>query len=248
MTAMKRLLLGCMVVLGFGCDGRTPGGTSPGGTAAAPSTGPAGTLRVLALGDSYTIGEGVAPAERWPVQLAALLRADGLSVGEPTIVARTGWTTDELAAGIDRAGPKGPYYLVSLLIGVNNQYRGRDSEGYRNEFAALLERAVGFAGGDAGRVLVVSIPDWGATPFAAGQDRARIASEIDRFNAVNREEARRAGARYVDVTGVSRRATGEPGLVAGDGLHPSGAMYAEWARLALPEARAALNAPEGGER
>jgi len=204
-------------------------------------------VRYLALGDSYTIGEKVEPGERWPAQLASLLRQEGLAALEPEIIARTGWTTDELMADIERAAPEGRFDLVSLLIGVNDQYRGRDAEEYRGPFRTLLERAVAFAGGEAGRVVVVSIPDWGATPFARGRDRARIAAEIDRFNAVNREETERTGARYVDVTGISGL-SGVPGaetLVAADGLHPSGAMYAEWTRRILPQALAALGRPIG---
>jgi lysophospholipase L1-like esterase len=197
-------------------------------------------MRFLALGDSYTIGEGVDEAERWPVQLAALLRERGMDVGEPRIIARTGWTTDELSAAIDDVGPQGPYALVSLLIGVNNQYRERDAEEYRAEFAALLRRAVGFAGGDASRVMVLSIPDWGVTPFADGRDRAQIAAEIDAYNAINRDEARRAGAHWVDVTAQSREAGADAAFLVSDGLHPSGRAYAEWARLALPAALAAL--------
>jgi len=183
----------------------------------------------LALGDSYTIGESVPEAERFPNQLARALK-----IANPEIIAKTGWTTDELNAAIDAAKPKGPYKLVTLLIGVNNQYRGRDAEEYRGEFAALLERAIGFAGGDAKRVIVISIPDWGVTPFADGRDRATIGAEIDRYNAVNREETRRAGAHYVDITPVSRE---KKSLVADDGLHPSGAMYAEWVKLIMPVAR-----------
>lgn len=179
--------------------------------------------RYLALGDSYTIGESVDPAERFPVQLARLL-----GLREPQIVARTGWTTDELDAAIDAARPQGPFDLVTLLIGVNNQYRGRSVDEYRTQFAALLQRAIGFAGGNPANVVVVSIPDWGVTPFAQGRDRAQIAREIDQFNAVNREEAQRAGATWVDITPISRRA--DPALVAADGLHPSGRQYAEWAR------------------
>jgi len=194
-------------------------------------------MRFLALGDSYTIGEGVAEAERWPVRLAALLREGGLSVAEPEIIARTGWTTDELSDAIDLPRPEGPYELVTLLIGVNNQYRGRSVEEYREQFHALLERAVGFAGGEAGRVVVLSIPDWGVTPFAAGRDRAQIAAEIDRFNAVSREETERRGARWVDVTAQSR---GTGADVAADGLHPGPASYEAWARAALPAARAGL--------
>ncbi len=196
--------------------------------------------RYLALGDSYTIGEGVAPEARWPVQLAVLLRQRGLSVAEPVIVARTGWTTAELRAGIERADLAGPFDLVSLLVGVNNQYRGGSLETYRVEFRALLAQAIGFAGGEPGRVVVLSIPDWGGTPFAQGRDWARIAAEIDRFNRVNRQEAEAAGALYVDVTPVSRQAADDEALLAADRLHPSGEMYAAWAQLALPEALAAL--------
>jgi lysophospholipase L1-like esterase len=211
---------------------------------AGASTAAPPAARYLALGDSYTIGEAVAAGGRWPVQLAALLRQGGAAVGEPEIVARTGWTTAELGAGIDAAAPHGPFALVSLLIGVNDQYRGGRPEEYRAGFAAMLRRAIAFAGGEPGRVVVLSIPDWSVTPFAVGggHDLARIAREIRQFNAINREEAARAGARYVDVTPVSERALGDRSLLAGDGLHPSAAMYAEWARLALPAARAALGA------
>lgn len=198
------------------------------------------TLGFLALGDSYTIGEAVDPGERWPVQLAALLRAAGFGFAKPEIIATTGWTTEELAAGIDAASPKGPYDLVSLLIGVNNQYRGRPIEEYRDQFRGLLRCAIAFAGGDSGRVVVLSIPDWGVTPFAEGDDRERIGAQIDRFNAVNREETMAVHARYIDVTGVSREAAANAALIADDGLHPSGRMYARWASLALQPALAAL--------
>lgn len=200
-------------------------------------------MRFLALGDSYTIGESVSLAERWPVQLGVLLRAEGFDLDDPTLIATTGWTTDELWAGIDRANPQGPFDLVSLLIGVNNQYRGHSRDEYREQFVALLQRAIGFAGGDPARVLALSIPDWGVTPFAEGRDPAAIAADIDAFNALNREEAERLGAHYIDVTPISRKAADDPALVADDGLHPSGKMYAEWARLALPVARAALGGP-----
>ncbi|MBD0320779.1 MAG: SGNH/GDSL hydrolase family protein [Gemmatimonadetes bacterium] len=199
-----------------------------------------GRLSYLALGDSYTIGEGVPEGERWPVRLAEMLGERGIAVEAPRIIARTGWTTDELDAAIDEAAPQGPYGLVSLLIGVNNQYRGRPADEYREQFAALLARAVAFAGGDASRVLVLSIPDWGVTTFAADRDGAAIAREIDRFNDIAREEAERAGARFVDITPASRAAAARPGMLADDGLHPSGAAYEEWARIALPTARDAV--------
>lgn len=203
-------------------------------------------MRFLALGDSYTIGEAVASRERWPEQLAAMLREQGVEVEEIEIVAKTGWTTDELAEAIDAARPVGPFGLVSLLVGVNNQYRGRAVEEYRGEFRRLLDRAVDFAGGEASRVVVLSIPDWGVTPFAGGRDRAQTAREIDAFNAVNRSEALAVGARYVDVTPTSREAATDAGLIASDGLHPSGAMYRRWAELVLPEAMAALGPLDPG--
>lgn len=205
-------------------------------------TAPAPTVdvRILALGDSYTIGEAVSAEERWPMQLAVLLRAAGISASDPQIVARTGWTTDELAAAIDAARPAGPFDLVTLLIGVNNQYRGRSPEQYRSELRTLLARAIAFAGGHPDRVIVLSIPDWSVTPFAAGRDRAAIAREIGIFNAINHQEAAASRARYVDVTQVSRTADGRTDLIASDGLHPSAAMYAEWAMLVLPVALAAL--------
>ena len=200
-------------------------------------------MRYLALGDSYTIGESVSAQERWPVQLAALLRQQGIDLGEPQIIARTGWTTDELSDGIDRAGPKGPFALVSLLIGVNNQYRRRPLSEYREQFVALLERAIDLAGGKAERVLVLSIPDWGVTPFADGQNRAAIGTAIDDFNRVNATETKRLGAHYVDVTAESRQAASDPALIARDGLHPSGKMYSDWAQLALPTACETLAKP-----
>lgn len=202
--------------------------------------GPAQRLRFLALGDSYTIGEGVAADERWPAQLSAMLRVRGLPLDDPEIVAATGWTTDELAEGIRRAAPAGPFELVSLLIGVNNQYRGRPLGEYREQFRGLVATAVALADGEPGRVMVLSVPDWGVTPFAEGRDRAAVASAIDAFNEAARAETQAAGAAYIDITPSSRAARSDPGLLAGDGLHPSGGMYRMWAELAAPAALAAL--------
>lgn len=201
---------------------------------------PAETATFLALGDSYTIGESVPVEQRWPLQLADSLRLADIKIAEPRIIARTGWTTSELNAGIDRENPQGPFDLVSLLIGVNNQYRGYSSQGYRAEFAALLARAIAFAGGEPKRVIVLSIPDWGVTPFAQTRDPQRIALEIDLYNAINREESEKQGVRYVDITPISRQAKENPALIASDQLHPSGAMYALWVSKVLPEAVAVL--------
>lgn len=190
------------------------------------------SIRYLALGDSYTIGESVPENERWPNQLAELI---GGNI-EVKIIARTGWTTSELWEGIQKETLTPPYDMVSLLIGVNNQYRGYDMEEYRQEFVFLLNQAIEYAGGDKNKVFVVSIPDWGVTLFAQGRDAEKIAMEIDAFNQINKEESEKLSVAYVDVTPVSREAVNDADLIAPDGLHPSGKMYAEWAKLALPVA------------
>jgi len=204
-------------------------------------------MTYLALGDSYTIGEGVAEAGRWPLQLARALREEGIALEDPRVIAQTGWTTDELSSAIDAAEPLGTFDFVSLLIGVNNQYRGRSAEDYRDEFAGLLERAIGFAGGRRDRVLVLSIPDWGATSFGErhvlekpGRDLGRIARELDAYNAIASELCSARGVAFVDITPLSREHGGEPAMLADDGLHPSALMYRAWMQLALPAARDAL--------
>jgi lysophospholipase L1-like esterase len=201
------------------------------------------TARYLALGDSYTIGESVAPEGRWPAQLVASLRASGLAIDDPRIIATTGWTTDELSAALDATEPLGADWdMVSLLIGVNNQYRGRDTVDYAREFAALLERAIGYAGGRPQRVFVLAIPDWGVTPFAAasGRDTAVIAHELDAYNAIAAAMCARRGVVFVDIAPVSRARGAETSMLADDGLHPSAALYTEWAKEALPVAQRAL--------
>jgi lysophospholipase L1-like esterase len=194
----------------------------------------------LALGDSYTIGEGVPEADRWGVQLAGMLRDQGLDVGNPITIATTGWTTAELGQAIAAAQLSERFDLVSLLIGVNNQYRGQSPELYRREFRDLLATATRFARGQPGHVLVLSIPDWGATPFAQGRDRQQIGRELDAFNAIARAEALAAGTAFVDITPLSRQLGVDPAYLASDQLHYSGRMHAEWARLALPVARQML--------
>jgi lysophospholipase L1-like esterase len=196
-------------------------------------------LHYLALGDSYTIGEAVAAEARWPAVLVERLRRDGVVIDDPQIVAVTGWTTDELAHGMDLASLTPPYDLVSLQIGVNNQYRGRSLENYRDEFAALLARATALAGHRPERVVVVSIPDWGVTRFAReqGRDPVVIAAALDAFNASAQEQADRARAHFVDITAISRH---HPDLLADDGLHPSAAQYRLWVEAIEAVARTSL--------
>ena len=195
----------------------------------------------LSLGDSYTIGESVPEADRWSVQLAALLRKEGVAVAPPDIIARTGWTTSELMDGIKESRKQKDYKLVSLLIGVNNQYRGQSADRFRTEFRSLLETSVEYAGGRKQRVFVLSIPDWGVSPFGAGSDRAKVAREIDAFNAVAKEECDKAGILYIDITPLSRTGLGDPSMFASDGLHFSGKMYGLWAREALPKVQELLS-------
>lgn len=185
-------------------------------------------MKLLALGDSYTIGESVAEAERWPMQLAERLRSQkNLTVATPRIVATTGWRTDQLKEAIAASGIKpGGFTHVALLIGVNNQYQGKSVASYAPEFEELLNMAVELAGSEA-RVFVVSIPDYGFTPFGK-PNQEKISRELDRYNEVNRQVSEKLGVTYVYITDISRRGLAEPDLVASDGLHPSGKMYDEW--------------------
>lgn len=201
-----------------------------------------GPIRYLALGDSYTIGESVASNRRWPVLLVRSLRKEGLEVARPRIVAKTGWTTEELSEAMDERNSEPPYDLVTLLIGVNDQYRGMDAEGYAKRFEQLLQRAINLAGGRKGRVIVVSIPDWGVTPFARKDERSRaqISREIERFNEVKRRIAEDHDVTFVNVTDLSKRVAEDITLVANDGLHPSGRQYELWLERILPAARRAL--------
>ena len=168
------------------------------------------------------------------------LRAKGFEMRSPQILARTGWTTADLSAEIAQANPQGPFDLVTLLIGVNNQYRGLGLDLYRREFEGLVERAIELAGNDPGRVIVLSIPDWGVMPYARNFGRALIGQQIDSFNRKNKEIAVAKGVRYVNITPLSRKAAENAALTASDGLHPSAKQYQQWVDLILPEALAAL--------
>ncbi len=193
-------------------------------------------IQYLALGDSYTIGESVAQQQTFPFLLATGLKEKINLDVKPTVIARTGWTTGELQIAIDKAQPTHDYDLVTLLIGVNNQYRGMSLKQYEREFTLLLDQAIVFANGKKENVIVVSIPDYGCTPYGAGS-KERIGREIDDFNRVNKRVAVKKGVHYLDITPTSRLAAEKPGLVAGDGLHPSGEMYKLWVELLIPEVK-----------
>jgi lysophospholipase L1-like esterase len=186
---------------------------------------------LLSLGDSYTIGEKVAPAQNFPNQVVRILSEKGIIFRPPEIVAKTGWTTDELQAAMKKARLKKTYDFVTLLIGVNNQYRGRKVVDYVPQFEALLKQAIQYAGNDSSRVVVLSIPDWSVTPFAADRDRKEITKSIDEYNAANKLIAGKYGVEYIYITSSTRKAETDPSLLASDGLHPSGKEYTGWAEL-----------------
>lgn len=198
-----------------------------------PMPAPQKNIHYLALGDSYTIGESVAASERWPVQLAQGLRNEKRQV-ETQIIARTGWTSDELETNLEAINPKGTYDMVSLLIGVNNQYRRMDTTSYRASFIRLIEKSIALAGGNAQRVFVLSIPDWGLTPFGKQSGRTTISQEIDAFNQVKKSVCAAYGITFFDITPISRLAQDQPDLIAQDGLHPSGKMYQAWVETIIP--------------
>ena len=191
-------------------------------------------ISYLALGDSYTIGESVNPQDRWPVQLVTALDRKGIAMEDPRIIAKTGWTTDELITAIDATQINTTYDYVSLLIGVNNQYRGRSSENFEQEFIQLLEKAIEFTGNKSENVFVLSIPDWGITPFASTRNSEEISAEIDVFNAAIERQCNQRNIAYFNITPISRQAINAPELLASDGLHPSALMYARWVTMILP--------------
>ncbi|MHA4893497.1 SGNH/GDSL hydrolase family protein [Pedobacter sp. PWIIR3] len=193
-------------------------------------------LNYLALGDSYTIGEAVNASENFPSQLVNQLTKQGLIINPPTIIAKTGWTTDELKTAIAASGVIQKFNFVTLLIGVNNQYRGQSRDTYRKEFKELLQIALDYTSNEKTHVFVISIPDWGVTPFAkqSGRNQQTISQEIDAFNAINKEETLALGISYTDITPASRDAASDLSLVASDGLHPSAKMYTGWAVAVAP--------------
>ena len=191
-------------------------------------------FKYLALGDSYTIGESVSEQDRWPNQLAARL-----NISNPKIIATTGWRTDDLVGAIKSANLKAEYDLVSLLIGVNNQYQGKSAKQYEVEFEGLLKTAIHLAKGKSKNVFVVSIPDYGFTPYGKPKQEL-ITTQINEFNKINKRITARYKVTYFNITEISRRGLQEPELVAGDGLHPSGEMYTLWVDLMSSELKKAV--------
>jgi lysophospholipase L1-like esterase len=192
------------------------------------------SISFLALGDSYTIGQSVGVENSWPVQLTGLLIAEGLDVQKPEIIAQTGWTTQDLKKAIAKADLDPTYDLVSLLIGVNDQYQGVDISKYPSNFRFLLEKAVALAGNKPDHVLVLSIPDYGATPFGKQKNSKKISAEIEKYNSISKSIADSLGVHYINITPISEKAKTNPALVAYDGLHPSAKMYKQWVEKVIP--------------
>lgn len=191
--------------------------------------------RFLALGDSYTIGESVPDDKKWPVQLRDSLIKRGEVFDEFKIIATTGWRTDDLSKAIGEAQLTNDYNLVSLLIGVNNQYQSRPLQNYGPEFEILLNKAVELAGGIKENVFVLSIPDYGYTPFGQQRNNTKISEELIDYNAICKRITIDNNIKHIDITTISFRAIDEPNLVAADGLHPSADQYTLWVREILEQ-------------
>lgn len=198
------------------------------------------TYSYLALGDSYTIGESVPTTDNFPNQTTQLLRSADYDFRAAEIIAKTGWTTDELQNSINTHHFTSPYDIVTLLIGVNNQYRSRPVDSYKPEFENLLKQSIQFAGDKADHVIVLSIPDWGITPFAAERDREQIAREIDAYNAANKAISEQYKVHYLDITPWTREAANDLSLIAGDGLHPSAKEYKRWSEKLADKIKAII--------
>ena len=199
------------------------------------------SISYLAFGDSYTIGEAVSEDQRWPVILTNKLNMEGYDVKQPLIIAKTGWTTNELQKAIEEKEPSSNYDLVSLLIGVNNQYRGYPIDQYKKEFKELLLQAITFANGDTTKVFVVSIPNYGVTPFGMEKGEDTIRQELLIYDSIADSISSEMDIPFINITPVSEKAKEDPSYIASDQLHPSGKQYKEWVELILPEVKLMLN-------
>ena len=235
---MKTTLIGLVVLCS--CLLQSTGALAQTTNMNSKDTAPQYTLNYLALGDSYTIGEMVAAEQSYPNQVAALLNKKGRHINPPTIIAKTGWRTDELIQGIANANLVQKFDIVTLLIGVNNQYQNKDTAIYRAEFIQLLKTSIALAKDNKHHVFVLSIPDWGVTPFANGRNLEKIAAEIDAYNHINKEESKKAGVNYINITSLYREIGDAPTYLAEDKLHPSGKMYEKWAKLVANAVEAQL--------
>jgi len=230
------LFVGFLISFGLGIPACTK---TTGNTNSIANSQPSTNRTYLALGDSYTIGQGVQPAERFPYLTAALLRQQNIPINDPLYIAMTGWTTLNLQNAINQT-TLGTYDVVSLLIGVNDQYQGLDTAGYRLRFTQLINKAVSLAGNNAKKVFVLSIPDYSVTPFVSAASKSRVSREIDEFNAINKQIALGYNIAYIDITPLTREVANDPSLLANDGLHYSGKEHQKWAELLAPLVKAVL--------
>lgn len=194
----------------------------------------------LALGDSYTIGQSVPENARFPAQTVSILRQHGIRINDPVYIAQTGWTTLALQQEINFQNPSPNFDVVSLLIGVNDQYQRLDTGGYATRFTELLNKAIQLAKGKKSNVFVLSIPDYSVTPFVSLSDKSRVSMEIDWFNSINKRITQLNGISYTDITPSTRLAANNPSLIANDNLHPSGTEYRKWADLLVPKMKMVL--------
>jgi lysophospholipase L1-like esterase len=234
------LMLLFAVIFGcFGCDKQSTMNNSPYLPTDTSGSAPK-SYTYLALGDSYTIGQNVPDKDRFPAQTVELLKAKNFNVDAPHYIATTGWTTANLIDAINTEDPPKDFDIVTLLIGVNDQYQHLDTAGYRERFTQLLNKAIEHAHNRPSRVFVLSIPDYSVTPFVPASDKERVSKEIDEFNSINRQITTDASISYIDITPLSREAKNDPTLIASDGLHPSGKEYTKWALLLAEEIAKAI--------
>jgi lysophospholipase L1-like esterase len=184
---------------------------------------------ILCLGDSYTIAEGVALHQNFPYQLIQLLRKKNKHFAAPEIVAKTGWTSFELLEHLQHTQLESNYNFVTLLVGVNNQYRGLSTTNFAIDFEILLQKALHFVDNKSKNVIVISIPDWGVTPFAADRNEQQITNEINAFNGICELMAQKYQTHFIDITAGTRLAKNDNTLLTTDLLHYSQKEYANWA-------------------